>query len=246
MNRAKLLFAAFLILLSLSPYHLGGTTRIAFAAKISLRIADVTAPSEVFTGQSVPIGVSVKWSGFDRNARTVTDGGNTISLQPPVYYTLIVSLQQLSTTDENVESSGSKTYSFELEAPGFAGPWRLAAEVGVRLFYPAIGTTLGIVAKDSKDFTINVIAATTATPTMVATTTATEARTTTRTEPPTPTATTVSSPTATATETQFGGPGLPISPFLTAGVVGVLAIILLAAGYMYTRRKKHPASLSLW
>jgi len=182
MERTVTLFAACIVLLSVFAQDLVLSPPLVFAGQISLQITDVTAPPKVVAGERLTANVSVKWSGFDRNARTIFDQrGNTINVQPPVSYGIIVSIVPFgsaealsSVTDMNVKTSGSKSYGLMLTAPRLAGPWALTARVGLRIRMEATNNTINFMNQHSKDVTVDVLQTTSTSGTVTTVTPVTE------------------------------------------------------------------------
>lgn len=234
MKRTVTLFAACIVLFSVFAHDLVLSPPLVFAGQISLQITDVTAPAKVVAGERLTANVSVKWSGFDRNARTILDEwGNTINVQPPVSYGIIVSIVPFgsiealsSVTDMNVKTSGSKSYGLMLTAPRFAGPWALTARVGLRIRMEATNNTITFMNQHSKDVTVDVAPAAT-------TTSATVPRTTTATQPTTQV--TVMT-TAIPTETPPGAVVMPSSSLLSGAFAAAIIVVVGIALFAFRRR----------
>jgi hypothetical protein len=230
MRRSVALFALTIILYSLSAHNLGAGPALVFGGQVSLRITDFSAPPRVVPGERFTANVTVEWSGFDNNARTILDNrGNTISVQPPVSYSIIVSVEGTKVTDENLKVSGSKSYGIELSAPRFAGPKNLTAQIDLRIRIQSSNNTVNLPRQDSKELTINV------TPAATATTTAAVPKTTTTTQATTQ-APAITTPVVTETTTQIG----PVEfsgnlLFVAAAVVAILVVVGVVA-FAFRRR----------
>jgi hypothetical protein len=168
MRRNLAIFAVGVVLLSLVlslvGHELGLGFPLTFGAQVSLQIAKLTVPPKVVAGEVFTANVSVNWSGFDENARTIVDNrGTTISVQPPIFYAIVISIEE-TTLDESVNGSGSNTFCLQVSAPSSAGLWTVTARLGLQIRMEASKNTINLMYQDSKELTIDVAPATTVTP----------------------------------------------------------------------------------